>query len=159
MKLDPNSISQARETALRILTYREHSITELKRKLQRKGYNEEILQILLNRLEEVNLLNNTRFAQLWIENRKRKGTYGRKRIIQELKQKGISISIINKLLETEFDYETELELAIKQAQKKLNIIKKREHNKLKQHSKLYNFLIRRGFDGEIVSKVINIVNS
>ena len=157
MKIDPNNLDQARESALRFLTYREHSTKELRRKLQKKGFNEEILEILLSRLKEIALLDDERFAKMWLESRIRKGTLGRHRIIQELRQKGISTSIIKTLLETEFDYETELKLAIKQLEKKLHTI--REDDNQKRRSKLYNFLRRRGFDNELILQALQKVDS
>ena len=81
------------ETVLRILAAREHSRAELRRKLRARGNNSELVEQVLDDLESRGYLSDFRFTELYVAERKRKG-YGPLRILQELKEKGISEDLI-----------------------------------------------------------------
>ncbi|TVO54783.1 MULTISPECIES: recombination regulator RecX [Denitromonas] len=77
--------------ALRLLSQREHSRAELTRKLAPHGTPEEIAA-LLERLEEVDLQSDARFAESYV--RSRQARYGSRRIALDLKQRGVSDDLI-----------------------------------------------------------------
>ena len=86
--------------SLDILSYREHSRKELKNKLIKKFDNAQLVEKTLIKLEDNNLLNDIRFAEAYISMRKRKG-FGPKKILFELKEKGIPDSVVRKIIEEE----------------------------------------------------------
>ncbi|HPR06131.1 MAG TPA: recombination regulator RecX [Denitromonas sp.] len=77
--------------ALRLLSQREHSRAELTRKLAPHGTPEEIVA-LLERLEDVDLQSDARFAESYV--RSRQARYGSRRIALDLKQRGVSDDLI-----------------------------------------------------------------
>ncbi|MCZ4306199.1 recombination regulator RecX [Zoogloeaceae bacterium G21618-S1] len=77
--------------ALRLLSQREHSRAELTRKLAPHGTPEEIAA-LLERLEDVDLQSDARFAESYV--RSRQARYGSRRIALDLKQRGVSDDLI-----------------------------------------------------------------
>jgi regulatory protein len=83
---------------MRLLVHREHSRLELRRKLQaRFGDNEDIAPAL-DTMEQHGYLSDERFAEAYVEGRKRKG-YGPLRIKAELGERGIGAGLISRLLE------------------------------------------------------------
>ncbi len=83
--------------ALRLLSQREHSRAELTRKLASHGTAEEIAA-LLERLEEVDLQSDARFAESYV--RSRQARYGSRRIALDLKQRGVSDELIATALDS-----------------------------------------------------------
>ena len=86
--------------SLDILSYREHSRKELKNKLIKNFDNAQLVEKTLTKLEDNNLINDTRFAEAYISMRKRKG-FGPKKIFFELKEKGIPDLVASKIIEEE----------------------------------------------------------
>ncbi len=104
---------------MRILSQRDHSREELKRKLQLSAQRaahfqqqehtpipDELLEKVLNWCQESGWLNDDRFTERFIQSRARKG-FGPQRIRMELQQKGINRDEINQaLFDTDVDWST-----------------------------------------------------
>ena len=86
--------SLAKERALRLLGYREHSRAELQRKLRDSGYPDGVSSAIVARFVEVELVDDARFASAWVRSR-RASCYGSRRIRQELERKGIAAEIVD----------------------------------------------------------------
>lgn len=84
----PDSSAALRVTALRLLTRRDHSRAELKSKLAAQAESAEQLEAVLERLQAERLLSDQRYATQRIVARARR--YGDARLIQELRQQGVS---------------------------------------------------------------------
>ncbi|CAM3808821.1 regulatory protein RecX [Parendozoicomonas haliclonae] len=78
-----------RRAAMDLLARREHSRKELHNKLRGRAEEPEVLEQVLDRLEEDNLLSDGRFVESFVRARIGKG-HGPVRIRQELQQKGIA---------------------------------------------------------------------
>ena len=78
--------------ALDIVSRREHSEKEIKNKLLEKFDASEIIEQVVLKLIENNLINDVRFAEMYVLIRKRKG-FGPKKIQFELMARGIDDSI------------------------------------------------------------------
>jgi len=76
------------EVAIAALSRREHSILEMRRKLRQKGFEEDEVDICIEKLINNNLLSEERFTESYINMRKRRG-YGPGRIAQELRERGV----------------------------------------------------------------------
>jgi regulatory protein len=63
------------------------------------GVSKDIVNRVLEKLVEKNYLNDKRFAEWWVENRYQKKGISHKKLIVELKSKGISSEIIEQTLE------------------------------------------------------------
>lgn len=87
----------AKERALRLLGYREHSAAELRRKLCDTGYPPGIAAAVTARFVEVELVDDRRFASAWARSRIASG-YGARRIKQELGQRGVDPDLIEEIL-------------------------------------------------------------
>lgn len=104
---------------------------------------DEIIVHLINN----NFLNEERFSQVFSQSKFHQKKWGKERIRQELKQRNISDYLIKKALEQipDEEYETTFETL---AEKHWNTLK--ESNPLKKRKKFCDFLLRKGYDSELV---------
>ena len=82
--------SEAKEKALRLLGFRAHSEKELKEKLLRAGADEEDLPDIMTFLKEYGFINDESYAEGLAKDLKNIKKYGKKRILGELLNRGIS---------------------------------------------------------------------
>lgn len=128
---------------------------------QRKVKGEEEIsepatKLLINKLIQKQLLSDENFAKAWVEARRRSKKKGKLALKQELFQKGIAKEIIEEVLsyssEGESSNVNEEQLAEQALEKKWRIWKNLSF--LIKKKKVYEFLIRRGFEYEVVKNVI-----
>jgi len=74
------SYQKAMNTAVRILTNRDHSKYELKQKLQQRGIERNVIGAVLAECERLNYINDQRTARLYISQLNRK-CFGKRHII------------------------------------------------------------------------------
>ena len=108
------SYPHALEAAMKFLALRERSEQEVRSRLRRSCYDENTIQRVLDTLGLHDLVSDTRFAETWVHARSRK--YGKNRIAQELRMKGISSQEAQAALEA-LPEEEEYRRALDQAQK------------------------------------------
>ena len=106
-----------------------------------------LINSVIQKLKEQKLLDDQEFARAWMEARSKK--YGKNRIKQELFQKGIDREIINEVIENGENSEQIAKVAL---EKKLRVWKSLKPIEFRK--KAYDFLLRRGFEYEIVKSVV-----
>jgi regulatory protein len=151
---DP-SYRKAFSSALRLLGRRDHSVPELRQKLIRRDFAEDVIQGVLAECLRLNYLDDARTARALIERFKRKGC-GLYRIRYELAQRGLAGERFRDLLETSLAPSEERELARRELQKKLKTLG-REPEHLKRELRLQRFLRGRGFSEAIIANVLEEV--
>jgi regulatory protein len=102
----------AKERALRLLGYRDRSVAELTRKLHDSGYPHRLVRSIVERLVELGLVDDGRFAASWTRTRLASGV-GARRIARELAQKGISPEIAQAVVAEECPPDQSLRLAVR----------------------------------------------
>ncbi len=85
-----------RERAIRLLARRDHSHSELARKLADYGGTPEDIEETLSRMVELGLLDDRRFAAAWVRGKAR--GRGAARLRHDLMQRGVSRDIIEEAL-------------------------------------------------------------
>jgi regulatory protein len=93
MKKAAASLKELYAFAIGLLARREYAARELLRKLQLKTDNAEWIETVITALQEKNYLDDARFVESYSRMRMNKG-YGRLRIINELKEKGLREEVI-----------------------------------------------------------------
>lgn len=88
-----------RETALRLLSTRARSRYEIEENLRRKELPDDAIAHVMDRFEEVGLIDDEAFAHAWVESRNRSKGYASARLSQELRRKGIGEEHIAAALE------------------------------------------------------------
>ena len=134
--------------SLDLISRREHSRYELMQKLN-KRYPETrpLIEEVLDKLIVNNILDDERFAEMYINSRARKG-FGPKKIEMELSSKHVESFIISSSLEA---YDNWIENAKKELLKKFKgIVPTDYQSKIKQKQ----FLFNRGFSTQIIDKVL-----
>ncbi len=143
----------ALQNALRALNYRPRSVHEVQKKLREKGFDETVVQSVLERLERDGLVKDESFAQAWVENRALFHPRSRKLIALELRQKGVPDEVVqNALAAGAVDDET---LAYQSAIQYAHRLKGLEWQDFRK--KLSGYLLRRGFSFGIVSPLVRQV--
>jgi regulatory protein len=93
----PPGEDAVRGRALALLTRREHSRSELETKLGDWGAEPELIAAVLDELAARRLLDDTRFAEVFVRSRRTRG-YGPVSIRQDLRQRGIGPELITAVL-------------------------------------------------------------
>lgn len=148
--VDEEEKQKAREDAYRLISYRDRSVSELKKRLLQKGYDLEVIDAIIPRIKELNYLDDKRFAKKWVKHKVKHSPKGKYLLIKELKDKGVAEKIINEALSSEYPYDLEFKTAVKLAKKWKN----KSHNKDKDLVKLKVYLKNKGFRYEIISDVV-----
>jgi len=151
LKNNENKISKAKIATFKLLKVRIRTEKELKSRLAQKKFSSKIISSILRDFKQIGLIDDQDFTKNWIQSRIAKG-FGERRIILELKQKGVSDSIIkNQIQKTQKTYSPET--IIRQLiEKRLKRYRNLEPIVIKR--RLYGFFVRRGFDANTVLKEI-----
>lgn len=148
-------VHKATEAALGLLDVRARARREIETRLKQKGYEEDVIARVMEKLTRLNLLDDAQFAAQWVEARSRAGgsrPMGRRRLSQELFQKGVAKDQIEQAVERVSD-DDELALARQAASKKVRLVPTDRDVLQAERQKLMGFLGRRGFGWETVKRV------
>ena len=128
--------------AVRLLTRREHSIEELRRKLLSKGYPPDTIEPVIQKLAGKRLVSDERFTSSFVHHHAKRGQ-GPVRIRAELRQQGIPDSQLEEALRSaDIDW---VQLARDVRRRKFGATAPRS---LGERAKQARFLQYRGFDAE-----------
>jgi regulatory protein len=105
---DPESV--ARRILLDQLTGQARSRSELSAKLARKGVPDDVAGRLLDRFEQVGLVDDQAFARAWVQSRQPGKGLARRALAVELRRKGVDDEVARTALD-ELDPDDELETA------------------------------------------------
>lgn len=141
---------------LKFATLRPRSEREFKDYLKRKKVHESIHNELFNRLKRLELMDDRKFAQWWVEQRNSFRPKPKSILYKELCIKGINREIIRKILE---------ELKVDESKIAKELLEKKSYrwdklakvDKNKARQKAAQFLARKGFAWEIVDRVVREV--
>jgi regulatory protein len=144
-------IKQAIITCLRLLAASPKSRQELRKKLESKGYSAETIDQTLGDLEIQGILSDKAYAKDLVARLTHGKSVGRHKIAFELKRHGIAKKISDEILGT-LSNEDETERALDQARLKWTGWSQLDPQKRKK--RLYDFLIRKGYDFQIVQDIL-----
>lgn len=113
---DPQEV--AREICLRLLAVRPRTRAELAQALRKRGIDNEAASEVLNRYDEVGMIDDAAFAKAWVTSRHHGRGLASRALAQELRQRGVSKEDTDEAL-SELDSETEAQTALDLATRKL----------------------------------------
>lgn len=132
-----SSEDKAYMLAISYVVRRQRSRGELADYFQRKGYDDKLRRHIMSKLERINLVDDERFAEAWVRNRRIQKPVSKRRLQQELRQKRIADETIERVLvEDEADERTVLRELI---------ACRRKQSKYQDNVKLMQYLARQGF--------------
>jgi len=151
--------ASAYEIALNLLTARPYTIRNLRRKLVQKEFAPDEVDAAIERLVGNGILDDSRYAAQFARGRLLGPGSSRRRIRQQLFQRGIGGEIADAAIESVIDEESvDLEAVIeKDARKKLASLSGLEPVVIKR--RLYSHLARRGYDIDEINVVMKKVLS
>lgn len=142
-----DELDKVKQIAYRLISIRPRSVAEVKRHLDRKGYDEQLIETAVAQLTAVDLLNDESFARYWVEQRETFKPRSQLAISQELYQKGVSRSIIEQALSDVDETAAARRAAVKKARLWADFPEK------EFQIKLGRFLQARGFNYEIINQI------
>lgn len=151
----PSELEQFKQTAvldkaymrsLDLIMRRQRSEWEVRDYLKRKDYDLDTIEKTVDRLKKASYVDDAKFAESWIRNRRLLKSTSKRKLFTELKQKRVDESVINSALEED---ETDEIQILKEL-----VEKKRQQSRYQDDQKLIAFLLRQGFDYEQIKEVL-----
>lgn len=136
-----------KQRAYRLLRYRNRSIAEMKDRLMRLGYEQDIVEVVVNELIEEGVLNDQKFVQGFVGDYTELKPKGNIFIMNELRKKKIQHSLIESIIKDR----DERDIIKKMLQKKFPDYNKKD---LKQKAKIVRYFLSRGFTPKAVYEVL-----
>lgn len=126
--------------ALRYVAMRPRSTWEMQQYLHRKQVDEPVAEQIIGRLTELGFIDDQKFAESWVANRRLLKSVSKRRLQQELLQKHVPSAVIDAVLRADETDESQVirELAAKKRQK------------YPDRQKLMQYLVRQGFSYDAV---------
>ncbi|KRC48962.1 MULTISPECIES: regulatory protein RecX [unclassified Nocardioides] len=146
---DPESV--ARKILLDQLSIKARSRHELEERLAKKLVPDEIAERLLDRFEEVGLVDDEAFARAWVEGRQRSRGLARTAIAVELRRKGIADETAKAVL-AEVDPDDEEAAARQLVRKKLRSMRGLDEQVAAR--RLVGMLARKGYSAGLAYAVV-----
>ncbi len=138
--------------AVYLLARREHSAEELKVKLDQKGFDPVIIDVVIAKLQDENLQSDDRFTESFVNERKRRG-HGPIKIQHELRQKGVSSLLIQAYIDVQSHEWTQI-AQLEYQKKYVN----KEVNNYNEWTKRARFLQSRGFTTPQIRASVIFIN-
>lgn len=121
--------------------------------LIRKGFTDEETSEVCAYIEEVGLVDDDLYVKFFVEDSFRIKNKGARKIVYELKQRGIDDDKINEAIEEASDMQYD---ALKEAYERKLEATKSETDQYKRKNKIIRFLISRGFDYSDIKDIVDI---
>lgn len=146
-----NDLRRARERALYLMESRDHSYRELFDKLE-KNYSEDICFEVCNRLAEIGVINDRRYADKLCRQLFEVKKLGRYRVRQEMRLKGLGSEIIEEAMENFSEEDEPFERLEKLVEQKYE----RYLTDRKGVEKVKNALARKGYSFGEIKEVLDL---
>jgi regulatory protein len=146
-----------REAALKLLERTRRTRRDLERRLKEKDFDAATIATTLDRLAEVGLIDDVEYARAWLAGRWGRKPSGWRRLVQELRAKGISeedAERARELLSERGSAPDEVGSAAKlvaQARKRYARLEPQA-----QRQRLYALLARRGYDSDVIRRALEL---
>jgi regulatory protein len=144
--------TRAKNIAYRYLSYRPRSYSEVEKKLRDKGFGEVTIHRVLSNLIRLGYVDDEKFADQWAQSRVRLRGLGRRRIEQELRDKGVDRETARRALEEVLTADLEIETARSVAERKL--LTMRTLDRETRRRRLAGFLERKGFSFDVIRQIL-----
>ena len=141
-------LARGMNIACRFLSYRPRSEAEMKERLRRRGLEDSKIEIIINKLKEQKLLDDTAFAQFWKENRDTFRPRSQRMTGLELKKKGVADEIIKEITDDSNDMQSAYQAGLHKAQHLPN----QDYEIFRR--KLGDYLKRRGFGYTVINQTV-----
>jgi regulatory protein len=142
---------KAYDRAVRFLAYRPRSEAEVRDRLERSDSDPAVIEAVIERLKAQSYLDDAEFARFWVEGRQRFSPRSTVALRQELRRKGLDDSTIAPAV-AELDAVAAAYQAARPRALRLSGLA--DSDPMLFRRKVGDFLLRRGFDYEVVREVV-----
>jgi regulatory protein len=139
-----NRIQHALELAYAYLNTRERTAAEVRRRLEQRGVEAAAMEAAVASLVDQGMLDDARFARLFVEDKRGLELWGNERIRRTLRERGIDRDLIEQSLRLDQE-ETELDRA-------LGLLRRRfpePPRDRRERDRALGVLVRKGYDSEL----------
>ncbi len=144
-------LKRAKLRALHLLNDMARTESQLRDKLKKNGYPEDIIDEALNYVKSFGYINDEEYIRSFIESKKEKKS--RREIYALLAQKGLDREMTDRMLDEAYEGNTEEEAV-------LAVLRKKRWNQEeaddRQKQKMYAYLARKGFRHEDICRAMQV---
>ena len=150
-----NTESEAYDYSVGALARRMRSVAELKRLLRRRveaetEYGQTLVELVIRRLKDQGYLNDAKYAAAYSSFRRDNEQFGRRRVLTDLKAKGVHGEVIEKAVDSVYeDVNEEKQARAYLRRKRLVKPKDRRHA-----ARIFRRLMRAGFGSKTVFAIL-----
>jgi len=150
--IEQNKLFHTKQKAFRLLGRRQHSTSELRRKLWNRDYEQKLIDEVIEDLKKKGYLNDKEFIRAFVAEKSKSKNWSIKKIRSELIKSGLAAKLIDEILNKEPNH-LDSENAMKLAKKKYEILVKRNLEPEELRNKLSAYLFSKGFDYDLIKEI------
>ena len=150
--IELNKLFHIKQRAFRLLGRRQHSSSELKRKLWNKEYEQKLIDEVIEDLKKNGYLDDVEFIRAFVAEKSKTKNWSIKRIKGELFKRGLPAKSIDETFFIE-PRDSDSENAMKLAKKKYDSLTKRNLEPKDLRNKLSAYLFSKGFEYDLIREV------
>jgi regulatory protein len=140
--------------AVGALARKMRTVAELKRLLRNKAITTEnsnvMIEAVIRKLKDQKYLNDSQYADVYSRNRKENEKFGKRRVITDLKTKGVHGDVIEAAVASAYDDSNEEQLARQFVERK----RLKKPATQKDAARVFRMLLRAGFSAGTIYKVL-----
>ncbi len=150
-----DSENELYQYAVGALARRMRSVAELKRLLRPRveantEYGQTLVELVIRRLKDQGYLNDAQYATAYSSFRRDNERFGRRRVITDLRAKGVHNEVIEKAVDTVYD-EVSDEKQARAYLKRKRLVKPKDQ---KQTARIFRQLTRAGFASDTIVTIL-----
>ncbi len=156
--LDDEERLKAKAAALDYIAYQARTEQEVRQKLARKGFAEPVAEEAVARMRELGYLDDADYARAYARGRLNGRGHGPQRIRADLLRRGVARPTIDAALDDLVEEDDLRETALRHGRKRWQRLQ-REEDPYKRRKKLSDFLMRRGYDYDLIREVVEALEA
>lgn len=145
------------DVAVRALMRRAHSVSDMKKKLERRSDNKLLVQVVMARLKENGQIDDARYAKQFARQRTEGRKQGKFRVARDLRARGVPDRHITAALEEAAKETDEGAMVRQRIERKLRSY--RGEIDEKKMASIYRSLLQAGFPADIIRRELKSVTS
>jgi len=143
-----------KKVAYSFLAYKQRSVKELKNKLKFKKISEEAIEKIITLLTEQKYLDDKSYAKNYLDDKLARKPVGKRLLKLKLMEKGIDKETVESTVGDNYSESKEEELAVQLIKKYRQRLKDKDESEVR--NKCYRYLASKGYDYDIISKVMKL---
>lgn len=144
------------QRAYRLLSYKPRTVAEMRGRLNEKEWADgEVVERVIGRLLELGYLDDERYAASFAESRLSGRALGRTRLRRDLQRRNLPSEVIENALDEAYNEQGEEALIDRAIEKRLKL--KGAPSTREESKKLFDYLMRRGFNYDLVMRKVRSI--